>query len=318
MSKHPLNPHDDQSAPSSADDALVERLLTDAPDAAHADARDENRDEANALAATLAALALSVPPSAAVSADPVRARLLARASADIRQRADVPAESRTETPSATADVPLVAIPMRESAARPGEALPLRVERGRSTASPARPRTAWWIASLTTLAAAASLLLVLRLQTDRTALRNTVASLEDAQRAGQLQLDSLAVALSERDAQLASVTGPDVAVVELASTGALPPAGRMFWDRATARWTFVANNMPDLEVGRTYALWLLTVDERILAGYFAPDARGVAVVRATYELPRTALSAVAVTEEPDIGVEQPTGAIVLVGSAGSAP
>lgn len=249
----------------------------------------------------LAALAFSTPPIATPAADPVRARLLARATADAAARGQAG----------------LAAPAAAATSSAGPVDPSVRSITSSTRSSRGPRGAWWIAGLTSLAAAASLLLVLRAQSERAALRSTVASLEQSRVQAQQRLDSLALALSEREQQLASVTGPDVAVVELASTQSLPPAGRMFWDRATARWTFVANNLPQLAPGRTYTLWLVTADTQIPAGNFTPDANGMAVVRATYDLPRTALAAVAVTEEPEGGVPKPTGDIFLVGAAPSA-
>ncbi len=322
-----------------ADDELVEQLLADARDvdATSADATsedasrdgahdatgitasDRNRADRTALEATVAALALAAPAHAATAGDPVRARLLARARAEAettRVTAEIPVMS-----TGSAAPPVAASPVPVSS--PAEPPRLSVERdanpSRSTRQPERGRGAWWVAGLASLAAAASLLLALRMQTDRSALQSTLASVEASEEAARRQLDSLAEALTEREQQLASVTGPDVAVVELASTASLPPTARMFWDRTADRWTFVANNLASLNVDRTYALWLVTKDgQKILAGNFAPAAQGVAVVRATYALSRTALAAVAVTEEPAEGVPQPTGPILLVGSAGSAP
>ena len=263
--------------------------------------------------AILAALAFSVPPAPASPADPVRARLLARAVADVATHgaASSPtlvAATRTSPVEAVAASPGAAGAPRPATSRPvADVVP--ITRG--------SRSAWWVAGLASLAAAASLLLVLRAQTERATLRTTVATLEQSRAEAQQRLDSLAIALAEREQQLASVTGPDVAVVELASTLSLPPAGRMFWDRASARWTFVANNLPQLAPGRTYTLWLVTADRQIPAGNFTPDANGTAVVRATYELPRTALAAVAVTEEPGGGVPKPTGDIFLIGTTSTA-
>jgi hypothetical protein len=119
-------------------------------------------------------------------------------------------------------------------------------------------------------------------------------------------------LAERSAMLAALTGPDVAVVNLASREAQDPSARMFWDRATNQWTLVGHNLPQPAAGRTYQLWLITANERISAGTFRPGADGDAVVRATYALDRDALVAIAVTEEPEGGVPQPTGSIVISG------
>ncbi len=275
-------------------------------------ANEDARKEFDGIEATAAALAFAAPVVAKPAVDGVRARLLARASADAAAHsvsAASPAASEETAPSVAA--PSAPPTLTVSSAKPADSVRVAVDRPvpRNTA-------AWWVAGLSSLAAAACLLLVLRAQTERASLQSMVATLESSRAADQAKLDSLAVALSEREQQLLSVTGPDVAVVELASTASLPPAGRMFWDRASARWTFVANNLPQLEAGRTYQLWLVTANAKISAGTFTPDASGIAVVRATYELPRSALAAVAVTEEAEGGAPQPTGAILLVGSTTS--
>ncbi len=272
--------------------------------------------ELNALRETVALVGLSAAPAAARGNDPVRARLLARATADAAGRSAAPVAATSAAAAPVAAAPVAAatgaapVAATQVTATPG---PLADEPARVL--PLRSRTPWYVAGIATLAAAASLLLVLRARTEANALRDSVAALAVARDAAQESRDSLMTLLAERDVQLASVTGPDVAVVELASTAALPPSGRMFWDRARARWTFVANNLPALDPGRAYALWLITSsNEKIGAGTFTVDANGVAVVRAEYELARDALAAVAVTEEPAGGVPQPTGDILLVGSA----
>ncbi|HJU65192.1 MAG TPA: anti-sigma factor, partial [Gemmatimonadaceae bacterium] len=107
----------------------------------------------------------------------------------------------------------------------------------------------------------------------------------------------------------------VRMVQLASVRERAPSARMFWDQAHDRWTFVAHHLPATGAGRTYQLWLITpADRKISAGTFTPRADGAALVRATYALARDSLAAVAVTEEPSGGVEQPTGDIVVAGRA----
>ncbi len=262
--------------------------------------------ELTALRATVAAIGFSAKPVPAPAGDAGRARLLARAAADVA--------ANTAAGAAASDI----APVRATTApqpRPTLVRPLSDD---TKVVPLRSRTPWYVAGVATLAAAASLLLVLRAQTQQNALREANAELALTRDDVTNQRDSLLTMLAERDVQLASVTGPDVAVVELASTSALPPAGRMFWDRARARWTFVANNLPALNPGRAYALWLITsTNQKIGAGTFTVDANGVAIVRAEYDLARDALATVAVTEEPASGVPQPTGDILLVGTATAA-
>lgn len=135
------------------------------------------------------------------------------------------------------------------------------------------------------------------------------------RALQMEVATLRDSLASAGATIAALTGPGVRVVNLASTGARQPSGRMFWDPRTGRWTLVAHDLPELRTGRTYQLWIITTDGRkISAGTFAP-AGGNALVAAAYALPKDALAAIAVTEEPTGGVPQPTGEIVISGTAG---
>lgn len=149
---------------------------------------------------------------------------------------------------------------------------------------------------------------------RSTLREALHAETQRAAASAAQADSLRRLLDERSNMLAALTGPDVAVIEVTSAGRRAPTARMFWDRATHNWSFVAHNMPSLTAGRTYQLWLVTRDARkISAGIFEPTVSGDALVRVTYELPRNALAAVAVTEEPAGGVPQPTGALVISGT-----
>ncbi len=132
------------------------------------------------------------------------------------------------------------------------------------------------------------------------------------------VDSMRSLLDARDRMLAQLTGPQVAVVELTASGARAPSARMFWDRATNGWTFVAHDLPAPPAGRTYQLWLVTPASKVSAGTFAPAPNGDALVRATYALPADSLRAVAVTEEPAGGSPQPTGPLVIAGTPGNRP
>lgn len=133
-------------------------------------------------------------------------------------------------------------------------------------------------------------------------------------------DSVIAALNavvlERNAELAAITGPSVSVMDLASTGVHPPTARMFWDKATNRWTLFAHGLAKPKSGRTYELWLVTADKKIPAGTFKPGDDGSAVVRATYALQPADLKAIAITDEPDGGVSAPTGSVILAAKAGS--
>ncbi len=129
--------------------------------------------------------------------------------------------------------------------------------------------------------------------------------------------TLASVVRDKGLQIAAITGPAVTVMELSSTGVNAPTARMFWDRATNRWTVFAHGLARPKAGRAYELWLVTADKKIPAGVFRPGDDGSAVFTATYALRPADLKAIAVTEEPEAGVSAPTGAIVLLGSAAGA-
>jgi len=147
------------------------------------------------------------------------------------------------------------------------------------------------------------------QTLRSSLDERIALSEQSRRAA----DSLVAVVATRDSLLAGLTGRNVSVMTLTSTAAKDPYARMFWDRATNTWTLIAHNMPALRPGRTYQLWLVTPKGKISAGTFA-TRNGEGIVRATYALGDNSLQAIAVTEEPEGGVPQPTGAIVVAAAA----
>lgn len=125
--------------------------------------------------------------------------------------------------------------------------------------------------------------------------------------------ALQALVRDKDSKLAEITGPSVSVMEMSATGINAPRARMFWDRATNRWTVFAHGLAQPKAGRAYELWLITGDRKIPAGVFKPLKNGSAVFTATYALSPEDLKAIAVTEEPEAGVEAPTGEIVLLGS-----
>jgi hypothetical protein len=127
-------------------------------------------------------------------------------------------------------------------------------------------------------------------------------------------DSLQSIVAQKDAMLEAITGPDVKTVPLTNRTARDPLGRMMWNRATNDWVMVTYGLRQPRQGMTYQVWLITDDAKISAGTFTPDDKGNSMMRANYALPREALRAVAVTEEPEGGVPSPTGPMVIAGSA----
>lgn len=167
-----------------------------------------------------------------------------------------------------------------------------------------------------LAAAASIVVLIGtlalFVSQRRELQEMRTLLADANLAQQ----SLSSGLASRDSLIEALTGPQVQIVQLTATGDRAPSARMFWNRATNRWTLVGHELGAPPVGRTYQLWLITTTSEapIAAGTFAPDSTGSAVHTATYPLDREALVAIAVSEEPAGGSVRPTTQPFLVGRA----
>jgi hypothetical protein len=174
--------------------------------------------------------------------------------------------------------------------------------------------AWWLAAAASLVAIVSLASLYQVTKERDAV-TTAYQLVAGDRSGNRQvLDSLRNSVASGERVIANLTGPDVAVMTLASAGGTAPSARMFWNQSVNAWTFVAHNLPKPAEGRTYQLWLVTAKEKISAGTFMPGENGDAMMQATYALPKNALAAVAVTDEPEAGSPQPTTTPVILGLA----
>jgi hypothetical protein len=265
--------------------------------------------ELRGTAGLLAAAAPSAPMDAARSGR-VRARLLARAAAD-RDGADRDVSDRTLVARDGEERTLIAPAPPPAPVRAGvdddvtRVIPI-------TAAPRRRSTV-----LPWLAAAASLVLLIGTAVYAMGLRGKVLTQAAWMSAAEEEQNRLQRALGEREATLAAVSAPSVRVIDMASAGAPEPGGRMFWDKRTDRWTFFAHNLPAVQDGREYQLWLITPGGRKLpAPTFRPGPRGEARVEATYALAADSLAAVAVTLEPTGGLPEPSGPVVIVGAMSS--
>jgi hypothetical protein len=251
---------------------------------AHARSCTSCRPELEALRGVGAAIALAAPvaPMRAERSAALRARLVARAAADQGRVADV--------------VPL----------RPASAAASPVTGG---VSPGANR--WrWMAIAASVALVVSVANQLRLLREHLGLLERVEAMQVAQGTSADEVRRLTQRASEQKQLVDALTGPSVKIFDLVSSSRQEPGARMFWDRATQRWTMFAHNLPQPGAGKTFQLWLVTPGSKISAGTFAPNANGDAVVSATYALDPTQLRAIAVTEEPAGGVPQPTGPFVV--------
>lgn len=223
------------------------------------------------------------------------------------------AECRAELAAFEETTGLIGLGAAPAAPRSLGAVRARLLRRVAAERPTRRRSpgplAWAAAAMVILALGALFLNTSRARTAAEVELSRIRSASDA------EIARLRDSLAAQESTLAALIGPEVQVVELASTGPREPRGRMFWDRLAGRWTLIAHDLPTLGAGRTYQLWVITTaGERVSAGTFDP-VDGSAIVQATYALPRDALGAIAVTEEPAGGMPQPTGSIVIAGSPG---
>ena len=239
-----------------------------------------------------AAAPLPMPPT---QRDRIRARLLARAAAERESRDPLAA---------------MAPPLRVEASAPttrADVAPIR------PTAPARRALgpAAWMAMAAGIVAILGAGAFLNASRERDVLRDALASARAANGAQLAALDSLRATVESRNRMLANLTGPQVAVMQLASTSPSAPTGMMFWDQRHDAWTFVAHQVPMPKPGRTYQLWLVTPTAKISAGTFAPTPDGEVMMQATYALSKDSLAAVAVTDEPQGGSPEPTTAPFLV-------
>lgn len=248
-------------------------------------------------AAELASAVAPVPMSPA-QRDRVRARLLARATADRGTTTDAPFLGREVLQlRPTVSTPVVsATPVGRAAA---------ARRGRGTSG--------WLALAAGIVAVASAGALVKVRRERDDLRDVLRSAAATQGARASALDSLRAEVADRDRMIAGMTGDEVAVMTVAAAGPRAPSGLMFWDQRHDAWTFVAHHLPMPKAGRAYQLWLVTPTAKISAGTFMPSPDGHAVMRATYAMPKDQLAAVAVTDEPSGGSAQPTTEPLLVAS-----
>ena len=155
-----------------------------------------------------------------------------------------------------------------------------------------------------LPAAAAALLVLLFGWFVSDLRRQVTDLE-------VRIQQLRGVAADHERLLALLASSRVKIVTLAGTEQAPAAGaRLLWDTQHAAWTMITHNLPPLPAGKAYQLWLLTPGAPIPSGTFHLDAERRGVIQAPLPTGRVDITGAAVSLEPEGGVSQPTGQIVL--------
>jgi anti-sigma-K factor RskA len=207
---------------------------------------------------------------------------------------------------------------------PSEETRKRIQRlaGVGVAAPVVPirRPSGSLARWALVAAAASLLIAAgslwrqarlgneldRLGAERDRLAREVSSLD--------QQLGLARAESQRLAEsLSIIASPGSRSIQLAGLGPTPQAsGHTFVSPERGAAVFYAFGLPAPEPGKTYQLWWIEDGKPVSAGTFDVDERGSGSLRVERVTPAGQIQAWAVTVEPEGGVPQPTGAMVLKG------
>jgi len=167
---------------------------------------------------------------------------------------------------------------------------------------------WW-GALGWLAAAAMLLVVLRMRGENDRLRDSVATLGSLVKHQTSELED-----ARRVAD--TITAPEAQKVVLVAAKTPPqPQGKTFYLRDRSSLIFVANNLPALAPEKIYELWLIPkTGAPIAAGLFKPDAHGSAtVVNPPLPVGVEAKNFV-VTLEPESGPhDAPRGTAVMAGA-----
>ena len=112
-----------------------------------------------------------------------------------------------------------------------------------------------------------------------------------------------------------VSAPHSRSILLAGLEAAPrSSARTYVDPGTSRAVFYASNLSPLEADKIYQLWFIADGAPVPAGTFGVDTDGSGSVLVENVATAESLEAWAVTIEPAGGVPQPTGEMVLLGSA----
>ena len=158
-----------------------------------------------------------------------------------------------------------------------------------------------------LATAASVALAIGLTFHVLSLRQII----EQERRARFELEER---LARAQESIGAFTSPDIQTVSLTGQGPTPGAkARAFVDPANRRLFLYVYDLPAPPVGRTYQLWVIVDGTPVSVGTFGVDPSGNARLDSE-PLPAFAGAVtVAVTEEPEGGVPQPTGPMVLLGS-----
>ncbi len=139
-----------------------------------------------------------------------------------------------------------------------------------------------------------------------ALRKTLASTEANLAERQQRLE-------EREATLNSIFEPSVKLYQLTASGDPEPSIQLFWDQKRNTAIIHGFRLKPVPGGREYQLWFIKDGKPVPSVTFKPESTGHARVEKIPVPAGGALSAAAITVEPEGGSQQPTSTPILVGA-----
>jgi anti-sigma-K factor RskA len=171
---------------------------------------------------------------------------------------------------------------------------------------ARPSSVVWVAL------AASLLLAVGLGAGLVSARGRLAAMQTELADRTATLDRTEQQLAERDATLNSILEPGVELYQLTSSGDPEPGIQLFWNRQRNQAIVHGFRLKPVPSGKAYQLWFIKDGAPVPSVTFKPEPDGHAKVEHVSVPEGGALSAAAITVEPEAGSAQPTSPIVMVG------
>ena len=188
-----------------------------------------------------------------------------------------------------------------------------MEQARS-AAPARPvpqlpfLTRHWLQLLTSTVAIGAIVVTFAANRANDELRRLTQVLSS--RVAQLE-----VQVSQTQNYIATLTSPDVRVVNLAGQGLnVQASGRIFWDQSKKKWLFYVRDLPQLPKDKSYQLWFVPASGNpVSAVVFNTENDGSTEQEIDVPEGVPGLKAAAVTTEPAGGLPQPSGAFALLGA-----
>jgi anti-sigma-K factor RskA len=182
--------------------------------------------------------------------------------------------------------------------------PARLRKRLLAAAGAPERSQPWLWAWAMAATAALLIGVFFVLNQRSDFERQLAEAREQLRQSELRLDRVQTALRFLDQ-------PGTRAVGFGEGQPAPPRGNFFVN-PQGGVLLIASNLPPLETGRTYQMWLIPKGQNpVPGGLFRADETGIAVHLQPGPVDPASLGAVAVSVEPESGSLQPTTTPIIV-------